>query len=207
MDNKIEQLKTSTFGGRKFSKYQLAAIQKTTSIFSKLSRRELAHTICEQFEWKTPRGTDKIHTCLNALEAMEACGIINLPAKIERNNGLQKEIKWTEATEEPLPIDCSVKELMPISLKLVTEAEDMALWNEFVDRYHYLGYRRPIGSYLRYYAIDRHGRRLGCLLFSFATKKLTCRDEWIGWNDKHREKNLNLVINPTFRTNVASFCN
>lgn len=195
MNNKIERLKTTTFGGRKFNKYQLIEIQKTTTIFAKLSRRELAHTICEQFEWRTPRGTDKIQTCLNALEAMESCGIISLPAKIERKSGLQKEIIWTEASDEPIQIACSVKELMPISLQLVTESKDIALWNEFVDRYHYLGYRRPIGSYLRYYVIDRHGRKLGCLLFSFATKKLACRDEWIGWNDKHREKHLNLVIN------------
>ncbi len=196
MDNKVDSLLKTTFGGRQFRRHQLTEIQKTVRMFSGLSRRELAHTICERFQWKTPRGTDKIQTCLNALEEMESRGIIKLPAKVERNHkARQKKILWTDQTNEALPIDCAVNELMPINLQVVTEPEQITEWNEFVDRYHYLGYRRPIGSHLRYYVVDRYGRKLGCLLFSFATIKLTCRDEWIGWTDLHRQKHLNLIAN------------
>ena len=196
MDNKVDSLLKTTFGGRQFRRHQLTEIQKTVRMFSGLSRRELAHTICERFQWKTPRGTDKIQTCLNALEEMESRGIIKLPAKVERNHkARQKKILWTDQTNEALPIDCAVNELMPINLQVVTEPEQITEWNEFVDPYHYLGYRRPIGSHLRYYVVDRYGRKLGCLLFSFATIKLTCRDEWIGWTDLHRQKHLNLIAN------------
>src|SRR3990167_10580686 len=98
MDLKIEQLKNTTFGGRKFSRYQLDEIQKITIMFSKLSRRELAHTICEQYSWQTPRGTNSIQACLNALEEMETCGILRLPAKIEQiQRRSQKQIVWTDA--------------------------------------------------------------------------------------------------------------
>ncbi len=82
MDNKVDSLLKTTFGGRQFRRHQLTEIQKTVRMFSGLSRRELAHTICERFQWKTPRGTDKIQTCLNALEEMESRGIIKLPAKV-----------------------------------------------------------------------------------------------------------------------------
>ncbi len=92
---------------------------------------------------------------------MESRGIIKLPAKVERNHkARQKKILWTDQTNEALPIDCAVNELMPINLQVVTEPEQITEWNEFVDRYHYLGYRRPIGSHLRYYVVDRYGSKI-----------------------------------------------
>jgi hypothetical protein len=108
---------------------------------------------------------------------------------------VQKAILWTEKTNEAAEINCHLDEVTPLRLEIVTETTQIQQWNEFVDRYHYLGYSRPIGSYLRYYIIDRHGRTLGCLLFSFATWSLECRDQWIGWTDEQREKHINLVIN------------
>ena len=196
MDEKIANLKSTTFCGRRFRRQQIAEIKTIVNNFPALSHRELAHTICEYLQWTTPTGTHKIQTCLNALEKMELLGIIKLPAKIaQRKKAMQKKIQWTEQTNEASVIDTSLNNLMPILLKIVTEKEDIMQWNEFVDRYHYLGYRRPIGSHLRYYIIDRHGRKLGCILFSFATTTLICRDEWIGWSKQNKEKHLNLVIN------------
>jgi len=37
----------------------------------------------------------------------------------------------------------------------------------------------------------------GCMLFAFAVNTLGCRDLWIGWSDKQREKHLPLVVNNT----------
>lgn len=194
MDIKVENLKSTTFAGRRFTRQQISEIQRTVKTLS-LSRRELAHTICEHLEWVTPKGIHKIQTCLNALEEMEQLGIIALPELRQKEKSVQKKIQWTDRTNEPSPINSMLDDVLPISLQIVMEKEQVSQWNEFVDRYHYLGYRRPIGSHLRYYIIDRHGRKLGCLLFSFATTTLPCRDQWIGWDKKHREKHLNLVIN------------
>jgi len=196
MNKILSSLSTLTFGGRRFRKFQIAEIQKTVQTFSALSRRELAHTICEHMNWVTPRGTDKIQTCLNALEEMEACGILQLPPKlIRKKKAQQREINHTDRTNASSLIKCPLAELMPITLQVVSDKEQVEEWNEFVDRYHYLGYRRLIGSHLRYYMVDRYGRKLGCLSFSFASTTLLCRDEWIGWTEQHRQKHLNLVIN------------
>ncbi len=199
MTNIINSLPSTTFGGRKFQRQQLATIQRTVHLFSRLSRRELGHTICELFQWKTPTGADRIQSCLNALEEMEACGLIQLPAAkmIHRKKSKQKELTWTSRTDALPPIQDVIQALMPLRIHVVKGADEISEWNEFVDRYHYLGYRRPIGSHLRYYVMDCQGRKLGCLLFSFATTRLTCRDEWIGWKKLHRQKHLNLVIKNT----------
>lgn len=195
MDPRIKNLKSTTLCGRRFTRQQIADIQATVRTFPALSLRELAHTICEHLNWVTPRGTDRIQTCLNALEELETQGIIVLPSKREKEKTTQKKIQWTDQINDIAPIDSALEDLLPLSLQLVTEKEQADQWNEGVDRYHYLGYKRPIGSHLRYYAIDRHGRKLGCLLFSFATLSLGCRDQWIGWTVEQRQKHLNLVIN------------
>ena len=59
----------------------------------------------------------------------------------------------------------------------------LAEWQEWVERYHPLGYRKPLGCYVAYFLRDRRERLLGCLLFDPAARRLPCRDEWIGWQD------------------------
>ncbi len=196
MNQTIENLKSTTFFGRRFTRKQIEEIQDIVKTYSNLSRRELGHTICELYNWVTPKGVNKIQSCLGALEELERHDIIVLPAKADnKKRGPQKKIIWTNKTEKQASINCSLDQIQPIRLEKVTEKEQVQQWNEYVDRYHYLGYKRPIGSHLRYYIIDRHERILGCLLFSFAVCSLSCRDQWIGWKTKARKKRLNLVIN------------
>jgi hypothetical protein len=97
---------------------------------------------------------------------------------------------------EPQPlIDDPLDQLTPITVQLVADKQEVALWNELIDRRHYLSYRQPIGQHLRYFIVDRQGRKLGCLLFSYAVKSLPCRDQWIGWQDQAYKKHLNLIVN------------
>ena len=195
MSQDIEALESTTFGGKRFTRKQLAHIQETIRTFPALSRRELGHTICENLRWTTPKGIHRIQACLGALAEMEEIGIIQLPAKKEQKKAIQKPILWTDETREQPRIAAALAHLSPIGVQPVTEKDEIALWNEFVDRYHYLGYRRPIGTHLRYFIIDKDRRRLGCLSFSFAVNALSCRDQWIGWNVKARTRHLNLILN------------
>ena len=43
-------------------------------------------------------------------------------------------------------------ELPGVHLELVLSRPDSALWNEYIDRYHYLGYTPLAGAQLRYFA-------------------------------------------------------
>ena len=72
-------------------------------------------------------------------------------------------------------------------------------WNEFIARYHYLGYKTLVGAQMRYAVHDRNGWALAMLGFSTAAWKLAPRDHFIGWTPQLREKNLPLVVdNPRF---------
>tara|TARA_R110001583_G_C5643309_1_gene408081 strand:+ start:208 stop:2490 length:2283 start_codon:yes stop_codon:yes gene_type:complete len=196
MDPRIEKLQSTTFGGKRFTRKQIASIQETAHTFSTLSRRELAHTICEHLRWYTPKGENKIQSCLRVLDSLEELGILSLPEKVEsQKRGPQKKITWSAQTEAQPVISDDLDQLTPISLQVVTEKDAINQWNEYVDRYHYLGYKRPIGPHLRYFIRDKQGRPLGCLMFSYAVKSLPSRDEWIGWQDNSHKKYLDLVAN------------
>ena len=85
-------------------------------------------------------------------------------------------------------------EVRPVELAKVCDREAIGLWNEYVDRYHPLGYRKPFGFRMRYFIQSAHGY-LGCVLLSGAAKSLGVRDGWITWTDAERLKNLPWVIN------------
>ena len=195
MDPLIENLKSTTFFGKRLTRRQIAAIQETVGLFPKLSRTELGHTICEHLRWQTPKGSNRIHLATRLLEELERLGILTLPARSARpGRGPQRPITPGERTAPQPPLREDLAELTPLALEAVTEREAVAEWNEWVERYHPQGYRQPIGAHLRYFLRDRHGRQLGCLLFGFATRNLECRDTWIGWQGQAHRKHLDLVI-------------
>ena len=196
MDASITKLKSTTFCGRRFTRKQLSEIQQTVHSFPALSRHELAQTICEHLRWYTPNGVNRVNACQTVLKELEQLGVVRLPEKIAcKRRRTEKPIVWTQHSAPQTDIDCELAQLMPIELRVVTEAEAVREWNELVDRHHYLGYRRPFGPYLRYFIVDGQRRRLGCLMFTYVMKSLPCRDEWVGWQDKKHKKHLDLVVN------------
>ena len=69
----------------------------------------------------------------------------------------------------------TLSDIGPIVLRAAQKKEDVSLFNEYLHRYHYLGYKRPFGCHLRYF-IEAQGAILGCMLFSGAARALTSRD-------------------------------
>ena len=195
MDARITALKSTTFQGRRLTRRQIAAVRETVRGFPGLSRRELAHTICEHLRWHTAKGDTRVQAALRMLEALEDAGIVEgLPAKdLSQVRGARKAVCWGSRTDASAAIDTELEALQPLRLRIVLAAEDRAEWNEYVARYHPRGFRHPIGPHLRYFLLDRQGRKLGCLLFSHGCRVLPCRDAWIGWPAGFR-KHLDLVV-------------
>ena len=195
MDEKIRQLKTTTFCGYRFTRKQLSEIQQTVASFPALSRHELGQTICEHMGWSGDKAKPKYQMCLSVLQQLEDLGVLQLPAKRPRRGGRRKPPLWTERSEPQAEIDTPLADLMPIQLKLVTNNDEIGEWNEWMDRYHYLGHKHQIGKSVRYFIVDHQQRKLGCISFGYAVKQLHCRDEWIGWQDQKHKKHLKLVVN------------
>ncbi len=195
MDPRIENLKSTTFFGKRLTRRQIAEIQETVGRFPKLSRHELGQTICVHLGWQTPKGSNRIQLTLRVLEELEQLGILTLPAlNPALGRGRQRPVEATERTAPQPALEERLAELAPLALQVAAEPEQVAEWNEWVERYHPLGYRRPLGPHLRYFLLDRQGRKLGCLLFGFAAGKVACRDAWIGWQGQAHRKHLDLIV-------------
>jgi len=182
--------------GRRVTRQQLEEIQETVGLFPSLSRKELAATISEHLGWFTVTGSNKVDACIKLLEKLERQGLILLPKRQgERRRGMGlKPIASTARTDPGTDLIGSMADLGQIELVVVADKESTGLWNEYVNRYHYLGYKQPFGYSLRYF-IESERCLLGCMMFAGASKALGARDRWIGWSQEHRLRNLPWVVN------------
>jgi hypothetical protein len=180
--------------GRKVIDTEIEQIRETVDLCWRLSRYELAQTIAENLGWYTASGSLKVDACSKLLEKLQAEGVLQLPAKRVLSKPNKRSIPITERTAPVADIDCKLKQLEYVTLQVVSEPQDIKLWQEYVSRYHYLGYKKPFGFYL-YYFIGSDRGILGCVLFSGATKSIGVRDRWIGWTPAQRLRNLAWVIN------------
>jgi hypothetical protein len=187
--------------GRYFNLQELLEIQEMVRMFPKLSRDELTKTLCENLDWVTPAGQYKRASCLQLLEKMERQGLITLPAKREpwgANKTKAKEIVFSTRTAPASPVEGFLGDHEPLAVEPVqAKSSDFMLWNEYIHRYHTLGYKTPFGAHQRYFIVSGSGEKLGCLLFAAAAWALAPRDEWIGWSEVDRSLKLNLVVNNT----------
>ncbi len=153
---------------------------------AKLRRTELGHILFTPLRWRTQKGQPRRQRALRLLEALEPLGILRLAPKRGAERPRQQPL--VPAPAEPF------RALLPLPLCCLTDAQEVALENAFVERYHPLGYRRPSGPPRRCFLRDRQGRTLGCLRFDCAAPRLACHDQWIGWQNHKYHKQLPLVV-------------
>ena len=182
--------------GRVIRDEEVDQICETVELFPNLSIKELASTISEHLEWYTATGTVKRDACVKLLIKLETAGVLVLSERQKQRARTRqvRPIEATEATEAGRPIEGSLRTVGSVELQTAIEAEEKRLWNEYVQRYHRLGYHEPFGYRMRYFICSQQGR-LGCLLVSGAAKSLGARDKWIGWSERIRLQNLSWVAN------------
>lgn len=183
--------------GRYFTLKELQEIQETVRMFTKLSRAELANTTCENLGWMTPTGQYKTASCKELLIKLEKQGLISLPAINEYKRPQKKGASFGPQTAPESLLEGPVADYAPIAVEPVRRLENIRLWNEYVERYHTLGYKRPFGAHQRYFILSGNKQKLGCLLFAAAAWALEDRDAWIGWTEHDRSLRLNLIVNNT----------
>jgi SRSO17 transposase len=91
-----------------------------------------------------------------------------------------------------------LKDFGPASVKQVRGSDWEPLWDQWVSRHHYLGYRRLLGHRLKYFAFLKD-RPVAALSWSAPALKLAARDRFIGWSPSQRKQHLHqLAANSRF---------
>ena len=183
-----------TYGGRCFSPEELALIQQAARDYAALGITEIARTVCEWLDWKRPNGRLKNHECRLLLERLHHQGILALPALRHSGRRGPRPVAINTESDASTPIHTTIAQLEPLRLTLVENSES-SLWRQFIQRFHYLGYRVPVGANLRYFVKSGSGHILACLLWTSPAWTMAPRDHWIGWSPDQRRRNLQYIVN------------
>ena len=193
MSPEVPRDRTVRYSGRDFTPADLQTIWAIIAKDPKPNRQKISYLVCDALAWHKPNGTRKDMSCRVAMLRMERDGLIELPPPQSKNNNRSERIQRTLLAVPGAPIDAPVAALTGLRLELVTR-KTSALWNEYIDRYHYLGFKKLPGAQLRYFAVADQGV-LALFGFGAAAWKTKPRDLFIGWIPEQRERNLHLIVN------------
>ena len=179
--------------GRDFSKQELVVIRQLISENPSATRAVLSRLTCQAVHWYKIDGGLKEMSCRVAMLRMQDDGLIKLPAPRHRycpaNN-----VQFTSATAPKPKINKPVHALPCVQLRIVMGRQQSRLWNEYIHRYHYLGYKPLPGAQLRYFVIS--GNDIIALLgFGASAWQCAPRDKYIGWTHDQRKKKLQYIVN------------
>lgn len=159
-----------------------------------LNRHKLSKLVCRELGWLRINGHLKDMSCRVAMLRMYRDGLITLPAPTQCVNNTSRRPRITSASDPREPLSVSAGTLGRLRLQQVQCSSDSSLWNELVERYHYLGFTPLAGAQIRYLVFAQQ-HLLAALSFGASAWSLAPRDTFIGWTADQRIKNLHLVVN------------
>jgi hypothetical protein len=181
--------------GHVFTVSQMEAIRTLIADNPNANRARLSQLVCQILDWRRPDGRLKEMSCRVAMLRMQGDGLIQLPLpRNGNNNGRPYHRRTPQAEPEGLPVTASAGALLDLRLEMVSTRTQSHQWNEYIDRYHYLGYQPLPGAQLRYVGWANN-RILALLGFGAAAWKTAPRDRFIGWTVEQRKRRLHLIIN------------
>lgn len=192
-----DDARSHRFSGKVFTALEVALVRDVVATCAGLSRKELANTISELLGWTRPGGALKEPECRVVLERLEAAGLLTLPAKqVTRPLGSKTTIPRTARGDPGPTLTGRVDAFAPVVLHMVQRSDERLLFRELVGRHHYLGYAVPFGAHIQYLvSISQPAPMVvGCLQFSSAAWRMRARDQWIGWDDGIRARQLPRVV-------------
>jgi hypothetical protein len=168
----------------------------------KLNRAQLSRRVCSELRWLRPDGRSKQMSCRVAMLRMQRDGLITLPPPQKGNGNGHNRPRLTVASDPKTPLSLSTGVLEPLVFRPVNTLSDSALWNELIERHHYLGYKPLPGAQIRSLVSwsaggdgVREDHLLAALGFSAAAWKVAPRDEFIGWTAHQRRATLHQIVN------------
>jgi len=181
--------------GRPFSRAELDQIQQLIGARPAASRAQLSRLVCAELDWKREDGRLKEMSCRVAMLRMQTDGLLQLPPPRNGNHNGKPWYRRTVHAEPDAPLRADgPRALGTLQLQRVSHRPESQLHNEYIDRYHYLGYQPLPGAQLRYF-VRAGGRLVALLSFGAAAWKTQPRDHYIGWTPAQRQEHLHRVVN------------
>lgn len=183
------------YRSRELTVSDIAFIKEIIVEHSAKGRTHISQVLCKAWDWVQPNGQLKEYAARDLLLRLEEKGFINLPPRIKNNNNLYSKSFGQVPLFIKQELNGSVGDYPEPSIKAITP-QDSYLWDYLVHHYHYLGLPKLVGEYLRYLAVI-DGQVVACLAWASPAWKVRSRDQFIGWDEPTKRKNLCLIANNT----------
>jgi len=187
--------KTITIQGRNTTQKDIELVRKIIDASPSLNRTRLSKELCSLWNWRAANGQLKNMAAYSFLLKLEKQGLITLPARKRPPVNAKRNSSIALVLHSTLPVTAKLKTLTPLKVSPAEDKDTLSLFKCFLSAYHYLGFSGTVGENLKYIVYDRHDRPLACLLFGSCAWKCAPRDDFIGWDQSQRGKNLSLVTN------------
>ncbi len=189
-------INTYCYSGRIFTTQEIKWIRGYITANPGLHRLALSRMVAQHLQWLGPNGRAKEMSCRVAMLRMHRDGLIELPAAQRKNGNGQKWLhEFSIASAAGPLISAPAGQLGPLVMAQAITVHDTRLWNELIQRYHYLGHSPLTGAQIKYLVFSANGSLLAALGFAAAAWKVASRDQFIQWSSNQRVRNLHLVVN------------
>lgn len=187
-----------TLRGRHMTPEELLQIRAAVQDSPLEHRYAISKKVCEVLDWRQPNGRLKDRACRDVLARLHDIGFLRLPPP-RRPPVRRRPAPMTRQTAPRPAFLIRPRDVDHGSFSIVTgsgNAKQNQLWNEYIERYHYLGYGVSLGAHIKYF-VEVEDVPIACLAFAGAAWRVEARDRWIGWRDAQRHRNLRYVVNNT----------
>lgn len=181
------------YRSRKLSLSDLENIKDTINQYYAKGRTHISQQLCKKWGWVQPNGKLKEYAARDLLLRLEEKGFIKLPPRIKQNNNL----KGKSFGQIPLFLNqdiCGLTgDFSEPTIQLVCP-KDRYLWEYLIHHYHYLRLPTLVGEHIKY-IVFINNQVVACLTWSSAAWKVKARDQFIGWDELTKRKNLYRIAN------------
>lgn len=181
--------------GRILSESDLKLIQNLIANNAQWNRTRISKELCQIWDWRMANGQLKDMSCRTLLLKLHRQGLIHLPtAKHSGRNNLRNKNN-IHVDHSTVAIETELKNLLPVSIRVINDRKESAVFRTFIARYHYLGYNGTVGEHIKYLIYSNNQQPLAVLLFGAAAWKIAPRDDFIGWDNQTRKQKLLFITN------------
>jgi len=185
--------------GRVLTFAEFLTVQKLIDEHPDWSRNRIGAELCQNWQWRTWDGQLKTFAARSLLLTLEQRYELRLPpirehCRRRRAWGIKPEVRLEEGLAAP--IRCSLDQVQPFHWRVCSyQSPERQRALSLLQRYHYLGCNRPVGTHLLYLVEDKQGRELAVHLVGAAAWQCACRDTYIGWDPSRRAAQLPHIAN------------
>lgn len=185
---------TLTYRGRTITDADVAFVARLVAEHPGASRRALSKKLCAAWGWVQPNGVLRDMVCRGLMLELHRRGRIALPPvrHVPPNNLIARRAARPVPDIDTTALRTVLSAVRPLTFRQVRRMPEEPLFEALIDRYHYLGYRQPVGEHLKY-LVYAGSRPVACCAWSSAPRHLGPRDRFIGWSAEARRRNLRFV--------------